>query len=138
MVLAALNAVAADAPATAKDLPSPEPVILSMVRLLGALALVFALLFFGVWLFRNWQRLLIRRNGPAKLHILEVKSLGPRQAIYLVGYEKQRFLISSSPEGINLLTPLPEAQTDAAPPLPGASPSFSDVLHKVLNRKEPS
>jgi flagellar biogenesis protein FliO len=127
--------------ATTKDLPSPEPVLFSMVRLMGALVLVFAVLFFGVWAFRNWQRLILRRSGPAKLHILEVKSLGPRQAIYLVGYEKQRFLIASSPEGISLLTPLPEAQTDAAPPTPppsAAPSSFTDVLNKVMNRKTPS
>src|SRR5215472_3614621 len=82
-------------------LPDTAP---SIIRVLGALALVIGLFLGGVWAFRNWQRLAVRRGNAPRLNVLEVRSLGGRQAIYVVGYEEQRFLLASTPTGINLLT----------------------------------
>ena len=56
----------------------------------GALALVWLFLG-GVWLFRNWQRLVIQRGRAPKLNVLEIRSLGGRQALYVVGYEAGTF-----------------------------------------------
>jgi flagellar biogenesis protein FliO len=121
-------------PATlAPELPGAG---LSLLRVLGALALVLALFFAGVWLFRNWQRLLIQRGRPPKLQVLEVRPLGQRQALYVVGFETERFLISASPAGINLLTPLPKLNLSASLPdeLPTAPVTFGQVLGQVLKR----
>ncbi|HZM01867.1 MAG TPA: hypothetical protein VFC44_02490, partial [Candidatus Saccharimonadales bacterium] len=71
----------------------------SICRVFGALILVIALFLGGVWLFRNWQRLAIQKGGGAKLNLIEVKSLGQRQALYVVGYQQQRMLLASSPAG---------------------------------------
>lgn len=134
LLITAFNA-AAEVPASAAPTISDQgSVIMAIVRLIGAFVLILAILFFGVWFYRNWQRLLIKRNGPTKLHILEAKSLGPRQSLYLIGYERQRMLVAASPEGISLLTILPDSDTDAAAAVP-APANFSDVLQKVLNRK---
>ena len=81
----------------------------SLVRVLGALALVLGIFLAGVWLFRNWQRLAVRRGRAPRLNILEIRSLGGRQAIYVVGYESERFLLASSPAGVSFLTHLPAA-----------------------------
>ena len=91
------------------DLPN---VGASAIRALGALAIVLALFFAGVWVFRNGQRAVWRRTGVPKLAILESRSLGNRLAIYVVGYEQQRLLVGSSPAGLSLLTQLP---TEEAP-----------------------
>jgi flagellar biogenesis protein FliO len=104
----------------------------SLLRVLGSLILVLALFLAGIWLFKNWQRLAIQKGRPPKLSILEVKPLGGRHALYLVAYEHQRFLVSSSPTGINLLTHLPEA--DSAEVLTPV-PTFSESLHRVLSSK---
>ncbi len=120
-------------------LPATQPLPdlgFSLVRLGGALLLVLGLFLGGVWLFRNWQRLAVYKGRTPKLNILEVKSLGSRHALYLVSYEQQRLLISSSPAGINLLTHLPEA--DAAEPVPVGTPapaSFAENLRRVLAAK---
>src|SRR6185295_7050904 len=74
----------------------------SLLRVFGSLVLVLALFLAGIWLFKNWQRLAIQKRRSPKVNILEVKTLGGRHALYLVAYEQQRFLISSSPTGINL------------------------------------
>ena len=124
----------ASGPLTAPGLPDAG---LSLIRVLGALALVIGLFLGGVWLVRNWQRV----GGPgarsAKLNVLETRSLGNRHAIYVVGYERERFLIASSPAGVNLLSHLATAteaestSTAGGPP----APSFAQALVQVLKRK---
>ena len=107
----------------------------SVLRVFGALLLVLALFFAGVWLFRNWQRFTARQNGTVpKLNVLEVKALGNRHALYVVGYDRQRMLVASSPTGITLLSPLPQA-TDEEARAAVARPAFADSLQKALGRR---
>jgi flagellar biogenesis protein FliO len=107
----------------------------SALRVFGALLLVLALFFAGVWLFRNWQRFAARQNGAApKLNVLEVKPLGNRHALYVIGYDRQRMLVASSPTGITLLSPLPQAGEEEACAAV-ARPGFADSLQKALGRR---
>ncbi|MFO1511377.1 MAG: flagellar biosynthetic protein FliO [Verrucomicrobiota bacterium] len=114
--LVATSAPAADAAApflgtnspALPPLPSSTSVVFSLFRVLGALALVLAVFFAGVWLFRNWQRTLAHKGQSPKLNILETKALGQRHALVVVGYEQQRFLVASSPAGVTMLATLPE------------------------------
>ena len=108
----------------------------SLLRVMGALVLVLGIFLAGVWLFRNWQRLAVRRGRAPKLNVLEIRSLGGRQSIYVVGYEQERFLLASSPAGVNFLTHLPGAgneetsASEAKPQMP-----FSQALAQVLKGK---
>jgi flagellar biogenesis protein FliO len=104
---------------------------LSLLRVIGSLALVLALFFAGVWLFKNWQRVAVNAGRAPKLQVLETRHLGSRQALYVVGYEHQRFLVASSPAGMSLLTRLPEADASEEAPA-GSRPTFADALHRVL------
>ena len=117
------------------SLSAPE-IGVSLLRVTGALALVIGIFLAGVWLLRNWQRLALQRGRAPKLNVLEIRSLGGRQAIYVVGYEQERFLLASSPAGVNFLTHLPgagnadESTTEAKPNIP-----FSQALAQVLKGK---
>ena len=121
----------------------PEPALnspdlgLSLLRVLGALALVLAIFFGVVWLIRNWQRLALQRGGGPKLNVLEVRPLGGRHSLYVIGYEQERFLLAASPNGINLLTHLPPVtgEPTAATPAPAGKMSFSQALARVLGGK---
>jgi flagellar biogenesis protein FliO len=125
-------------------LPSPAPDLgFSILRLISALIFVIALFLGGVWLFRNWQRLRFSKRALPMLNILEVKSLGGRHALYVVGYERERLLIGSSPGGINLLTHLPGGDAEptatstagAAFGSPGETPQpFPQRLQAALSR----
>ncbi|MFM1770085.1 MAG: Flagellar biosynthesis protein FliO [Verrucomicrobiota bacterium] len=134
------GSAAAAAAATTAAAPSAAPASglpdlgLSLVRVLGALALVLALCLGGAWLFRNWQRLAIHRGRTPHLQILEVKSLGGRHALYLVACDQQRFLVGSSPGGLNLLTHLPEGEA-MDPATPPAAPKFTEALRQALAGK---
>ena len=107
------------------------------MRVMGALALVIGLFLAGVWFFKNWQRLAVQRGRGPKLSILETRSLGGRHAIFVVGYEQERFLVSTSPGGVNLLSHLPAAVENGAatgaenPP----TPTFTQALAQVLKGK---
>jgi flagellar biogenesis protein FliO len=113
------------------SLPDTGP---SLLRVLGALALVIGLFLGGVWMFRNGRRLVFHRHQTPKLRVLESQFLGGRQAIYVVGYEEQRFLLASSPTGISLLSNLPSGTEDHGVPAggPGSHPTFSEALSLVL------
>jgi len=107
--------------------------VASVLRMGGALVLVIALFLGGVWLLKNWQRLALRRGAVPKLNVLEVKSLGPRQALYVVAYQQQRLLLASSPAGVTLLSHLPEAAEEQEAPVPRVS--FAEAFQQVLARK---
>ncbi len=130
----ALGAASADSSIQLSKAPTLEDAGFSILRLLGAFALVIALFFAGIWLLRNWQRVAHRHGALARLNILEAKSLGNRQLLFVVGYDQQRMLIGASPGGITLLTLLPESTDGPAEP---AAPNkgFSAALISCLTRK---
>ena len=106
----------------------------SLLNVLGALAIVIAIFLAAIWLFRNWQRLTLQRGRAAKLNVMEVRPLGGRHALYVIGYEQERFLLAASPAGVNLLTHLPQAEA-AAPdsePTSAAPTAFAQTLAKML------
>ena len=93
------------------DAPKPmEPVNLSgvMVRTFGALLLVLALFFGGVWVFRRSKLFAVYKKTGSHLDILESKSLGTRHSLHVISYGAQRFLIADSPAGTRFLTNLQE------------------------------
>jgi flagellar biogenesis protein FliO len=107
----------------------------AIFRMLGSLALVIALFFGAAWLFKNGPRLKATSVSQRKLQILEAKSLGARQAVYVVGYENQRMLIGSTANGLTLLTHLPEG-TALEPSTERIVPvSFGEALMQALGRK---
>ncbi len=85
----------------------------SLLRVTGSLAIVLGIFLGGVWLYKNWQRLALQRGHAPKLNILETRPLGARQSIFVVGYEQQRFLVATSPAGVNLVSHLPDAAAAA-------------------------
>jgi flagellar biogenesis protein FliO len=116
--------------------PFPDAGV-SLIRVTGALALVLGLFLGGAWVFKNWQRLAVQRGRQPKLNLLETRSLGARQAVFVVAYERQRFLVATSPAGVNLLSHLPDAETTETEPAerPGAPMAFGQALAQVLKRK---
>ena len=108
----------------------------SVVRMLAGLAFVLALFFGGVWLFKNWQRV-ARVRSKSKLNVFEARSLGPRQALYVVGYQQQRFLVAASQAGISLLSALPAVASEeiTTTAVTNGPSSFAQVLQNVLGKK---
>lgn len=131
-LLVAAGIAGAAEPAAPAPAPLPD-VGSSVLRVLGGLVFVLALFLGAVWLFRNWQRVAAPRGAVPKLNVLEAKSLGQRNTLFVVGYEQQRLLLAASPTGVTLVSHLPNAEAgESAPPAP---PSFADALQQVLSRR---
>ena len=132
LLITSLLPLHAAAPVTSAA-PAVPDIGFSVLRVFGALALVFALFLGAVYIFRNWQRLTINRGRPAKLNVLEVRPLGQRHAIYVIAYQQQRVLVATSPAGVSLLSHLPDDETPPGPePRP---PSFAEVWQNLRERK---
>ena len=120
-------------PSAVSASPTVPDVSFSVLRVFGALALVFALFLGAVWIFRNWQRLTLNRGRPSKLNVLEVRALGQRHAIYVIGYQQQRILLGTSPGGVSLLSHLPD--DDSPPEAQPRAATFSEIWQHLRERK---
>jgi flagellar biogenesis protein FliO len=104
----------------------------SILRVVGALMLVLGLFLAGVWLYKNWQRLALQRGRPAQLQLIEMKALGSKQVLYVVGYQQQRLLLASSPAGVTLVSHLPPADAIEAGPGSISGQNFVQALQQAL------
>jgi len=139
LLLISLHTPTHAAPPLSTNLPPISPALpdasFSVIRVFGALVLVLGLFLAGVWLFRNWQRLALRRGQPSQLQILEMKALGGRHALYVVGYQQQRLLLASSPAGVALVSHLPAADATEVEPAKLSSENFVQVLQQAVQAK---
>jgi flagellar biogenesis protein FliO len=104
-----------------------------VLRLIGALLLVISVLLCGVWFFKRSRFFSLYQGGPAQLKVLESRSLGYRNTLFVVGYAQHRFLLAASTTGVNLVSLLP----DAAPAEPAAiqGRSFAEQLGAMQDPK---
>ena len=120
----------------------PEPVSLTevMIRIVGALMIVMAVLFGGAWWFRKSRLFGLVPAQSSHLSVIETRSLGSRHALHVVEYGSKRFLIADSPAGTNYLTDLEKLEEDATEELDESSEkfspgSFAGKLKTLLERK---
>jgi flagellar biogenesis protein FliO len=116
----------------------------SFFRVLGALIFVLGIFYWGAYIFRNR----VKRSGGqgigSKIQILETRYLGNRMGLHVICYGKCRFLVGTSPNGINKVTDLPDLQdheyqilTDNANvsiPGPFNQFQFGRILNQAVNR----
>lgn len=118
--------------------PEVPPVAFPVFRILLALGLVLGVLFGGVWLFRNLPQLLGPKGRTPRLQVLEVRGLGGRHSLFVVGYDGHRFLVGSSPNGLSLIDRLPTEESGVVEPTLGGGsppPSFLAALTQVLRSR---
>ena len=125
-----------------REVIEPEPVSLTevMIRIVGALMIVMAILLGGAWWFRKSRLFGLVPAQSSHLNVIETRSLGSRHALHVVEYGSKRFLIADSPAGTNFLTDLEKLEEEATEELdevaekisPG---SFAGKLKTLLERK---
>ncbi len=91
----------APAGAEASAVPGKAPGT-SPLFLLGTVVAAAA----GAWWLWNRRRAGLVNSQPAKLSIVESRSLGSRQHLVVAEYDGKKFLLSVCPGSIDLLTPL--------------------------------
>lgn len=105
------------------DLPTlllPEPgnpvasepsLLASIVRMLGALGLVLALLILTLWLLRRLSQQSANRRavtGAGGIDILQQRSLGGRRHLAVVRWEGRRLLLGMTADSITALAEAPD------------------------------
>ena len=125
-----------------REVIEPEPVSLTevMIRIVGALMIVMAILLGGAWWFRKSRLFGLVPAQSSHLNVIETRSLGSRHALHVVEYGSKRFLIADSHAGTNFLTDLEKLEEEATEELDEAaekfSPgSFAGKLKTLLERK---
>ena len=125
-----------------REVIEPEPVSLTevMIRIVGALMIVMAILLGGAWWFRKSRLFGLVPAQSSHLNVIETRSLGSRHALHVVEYGSKRFLIADSPAGTNFLTDLEKLDEEATEELDEAaekisSGSFAGKLKTLLERK---
>jgi flagellar protein FliO/FliZ len=89
----------------------------SVWRMLGALAVVLALLGGAAWLLR---RGVIARRGNGALGVESALALGERRSLLVVTVEGRRLLLGLAPNHVSLVTEL------------GPAPSFEAVVDRAV------
>ena len=125
-----------------REVIEPEPVSFTevMIRIVGALMIVMAILLGGAWWFRKSRLFGLVPAQSSHLNVIETRSLGSRHALHVVEYGSKRFLIADSPAGTNFLTDLEKLEEEATEELDEAaekisSGSFAGKLKTLLERK---
>jgi flagellar biogenesis protein FliO len=117
------ESVVSPMPSAAKSV-SPAPSMDDLGRMLGYTVLVACLAFLSYYFIKHGLPLYrARNNEEKKLHVLEMKSLGNRQFLLVVGYEDQRLLLGVTPGKIDYLCPLDSPHSTGA--------DFSSMLAKT-------
>ena len=127
-----VSAADALAPVTA---PAGPSLTVTLLRLIGGLLVVFGLFLGGIWLLKRAPMMVGKRGDTRKLQVVEMRSLAPRQALYVIGYEQQRFLLASTPTGVSLLTALPDASAAETAPAAPATGNFTDALLQAIQKQ---
>lgn len=107
----------------------------SLLRLLGGLLVVFGIFLGVIWLLKRAPMLARKGGDTRKLNVLEVRTLAPRQALYVIGYQRQRYLLASTPTGVSLLTALPAAESDEMPDGNNTSAGFAAALLQAVQKQ---
>jgi len=115
---------------SAFDPPSSD-LFVDFLRLLGAFAVVVGVFLVGAWFFRKSRLFSLYQPGTAQLKILETRSLGYRNSLFVVGYQNRRFLLAASATGVNLVGPLPDAIADET-----AERSYETIAERLEVVKE--
>ncbi|MEJ5328803.1 MAG: flagellar biosynthetic protein FliO [Desulfobaccales bacterium] len=88
-----------------------------LLRVLGVLLGLLGLLVAGLHLLRRFRLAPVSR--APYIQVLSTHYLAARQALWVVAVGRQRFLLASSPERVELLTALPDGEApDPGEPVP--------------------
>lgn len=100
--------VAGEAAGLAALSEAPGSLAGELLRVLGILLGLLGLLVAGLHLLRRFR--LAPASRPPYIRVLSTHYLAARQALWVVAVGRQRFLLASGPERVELLTALPAGE----------------------------
>jgi len=109
--------------------------VISILQMLGALALVLGLLLLSVHGLKRWRARM--GGGPAgsQIQVLDVRTLAPKSAVALVEVAGQRLLLGIGANSVELLTRIEPQQSGSAGEFTERKNAFSKNLIEILGRR---
>jgi flagellar biogenesis protein FliO len=100
-------------------------------RALGSVIIVLGLAGGGLWAFRKWGAKRLPGSGGTRLKIEETLAFGDRRNVSILRADDEQFLVSISPQGIQLIARLDGVST--APP----TGDFNQTLDRQMELNRP-
>ena len=85
---------------------SVDNMLASWLRMFGALVTVLAIFFMGVFLFKKYGLLLQGKAAQGHLKVLESRALNQKNAVYVLDYRGEQFLVATGQQGTPGVMPL--------------------------------
>jgi flagellar protein FliO/FliZ len=109
-----------------------------LLRVIGSLGIVLAVLFAGLYAFKKTGYLPANTAAGNRIRLLARQSLGPRHQLVMVEAADRLLLLGISPEGIRLLSPLGAVSglSQEIPASAGAGSqqrTFPDILQQMTD-----
>jgi flagellar biosynthetic protein FliO len=110
-------------------------VVISILQMLGALALVLGLLLLSLHGLKRWRARM--GGGPAgsQIQVLDVRTLAPKSTVALVEVAGQWLLLGIGANSVDLLTRVEPQQTRSAGNFGERKRAFSRNLIEILGRR---
>jgi flagellar biogenesis protein FliO len=88
------------------QMESADDLMASWLKMFGALITVLSIFFLGVIIFKKYGTLLQNKASQGQLKVLECRALNQRNAVYVLDYCGERFLVATGQQGSPEVTPL--------------------------------
>jgi len=119
------------------QMESADDLMASWLKMFGALITVLSVFFLGVLIFKKYGTLLQNKASQGQLKVLECRALNQRNAVYVLDYCGERFLVATGQQGSPEVRPLKmsfedelsEASGSVAKPDEGFSGEIKKAMH---------
>ena len=88
------------------QMESADDLMASWLKMFGALITVLSIFFLGILIFKKYGTLLQNKASQGQLKVLECRALNQRNAVYVLDYCGERFLVATGQQGSPEVRPL--------------------------------
>jgi flagellar biogenesis protein FliO len=110
-------------------------VVISILQMLGALAVVLGLLLLSLHGFKRWRARMGGGLAGSQIQVLDVRTLAPKSAVALVEVAGQWLLLGIGANSVELLTRVEPQQSGSAGDFRERKNAFSKNLIEILGRR---
>jgi len=117
------------------EMAEQPSVVISVLQMLGALALVLGLLLLSLHGLKRWRAKMGGGLAGSQIQVLDVRTLAPKSAVALVEVAGQWLLLGIGANSVDLLTKIEPQQTGSAGDFRERKNAFSKNLIEILGRR---
>ena len=119
------------------QMESADDLMASWVKMFGALITVLSIFFLGILIFKKYGTLLQNKASQGQLKVLECRALNQRNAVYVLDYCGERFLVATGQQGSPEVRPLKMSfeteLSDTSGSGIGGDEGFSSQIKKAMH-----